>query len=321
MRLIADGVVDREGVAGLARRLGYTERHLHRQLVAVVGAGPLAVARAQRAQTARILLETTRLPIAEVAFAAGFRSVRQFNETVRQVFAMTPSELRASAGRDGRPEDSGALTLRLPYRAPLDADALLSVPRPPRDPRGGGAGRRRLSAQPAATTRQRDRRAATAGRERPRALLARRPARPGRGDPALARADGPRLRPAQRRRGARRRAAARAARALRPGLRVAGAVDGDELAVRAVLGQQVSLRGAATLASRLVAEHGEPLERPLGSVTHVFPSTRALAEADPGRPGHAPRARPRPARRSLPRSAAETSCSTRAPIARRRGRG
>ncbi|MEA2161486.1 MAG: AraC family transcriptional regulator, partial [Solirubrobacteraceae bacterium] len=99
MRLIADGVVDRDGVEGLARRLGYASRHVHRQLVTVVGAGPLALARAQRAQTARILLETTSLPMAEVAFAAGFRSLRQFNETVREVFAMTPSALRAKAAR------------------------------------------------------------------------------------------------------------------------------------------------------------------------------------------------------------------------------
>src|SRR5271165_2530366 len=85
MRLIADGVVDREGVGGLARRLGYTERHIHRQLVAVAGAGPLALARAQRAQNARILLETTALPVTEVCFAAGFQSVRQFNATIQEV--------------------------------------------------------------------------------------------------------------------------------------------------------------------------------------------------------------------------------------------
>ena len=99
MRLLADGVVDREGVPGLAQRLGYTERHLHRQLVAVVGAGPLALARAQRAQTARVLLETTSLAVAQVAFAAGFSSVRQFNDTIREVFATTPSQLRSSARR------------------------------------------------------------------------------------------------------------------------------------------------------------------------------------------------------------------------------
>src|SRR5277367_6824216 len=90
MRLIADGVVDREGVGGLAGRLGYTERHVHRQLLATVGAGPLALARAQLAQTARLLLETTDVTITAVAFAAGFQSVRQFNATVREIFAMTP---------------------------------------------------------------------------------------------------------------------------------------------------------------------------------------------------------------------------------------
>src|SRR5690349_12861757 len=94
LRLIADGVVDREGVAGLARRLGYSERQVHRQLTAEVGAGPLALARAQRAQTARVLIETTDLTITEVAFAAGFASVRQFNDTIRAIFGRTPSELR-----------------------------------------------------------------------------------------------------------------------------------------------------------------------------------------------------------------------------------
>src|ERR671935_958884 len=88
LRLIADGVIDRDGVPGLAARLGYSARQLHRTLVAEVGAGPLALARAQRAQTARVLLETTDVPVADVAFAAGFGSVRQFNDTVREVFAM-----------------------------------------------------------------------------------------------------------------------------------------------------------------------------------------------------------------------------------------
>jgi AraC family transcriptional regulator of adaptative response / DNA-3-methyladenine glycosylase II len=125
MRLINDGVVDREGVRGVAGRLGYTERHVHRQLVAAVGAGPLALARAQRAQTARILLETTPVAIAGVAFASGFQSVRQFNATVREVFAMSPRELRSHARDDGRTGDAGALVLRLPYRAPLDWEHLV----------------------------------------------------------------------------------------------------------------------------------------------------------------------------------------------------
>lgn len=102
MRLVADGVVDREGVPGLARRLGYSTRQVERQLLAELGAGPLALARAQRAQTARLLIETTALPMAEIAFAAGFASIRTFNDTVREVFALSPSELRERATRSAR---------------------------------------------------------------------------------------------------------------------------------------------------------------------------------------------------------------------------
>ena len=138
MRLIRDGCVEREGVAGLARRLGFSERHLHRQLVTELGAGPLALARAQRAQTARLLIETTALPFTDVAFAAGFPSIRQFNETVREVFATTPTQLRrgtaASGGRangrhpngDGTLAGPPALSLRLRHRAPFDAAGLLA---------------------------------------------------------------------------------------------------------------------------------------------------------------------------------------------------
>ena len=107
MRLIADGIVEREGVGGLARRVGYSERHLNRVFTDELGAGPLAVARAQRAHTARLLIETTSLPLTDVAFAAGFGSVRQFNDTVRDVFASSPSQLRASGRRRRR---SGELT-------------------------------------------------------------------------------------------------------------------------------------------------------------------------------------------------------------------
>src|SRR5690606_3657873 len=105
MRLVADGVVDREGVDGLAARLGYSARHVHRVLVAELGAGPVALARALRAQTARALLTGTDLRLADVAFAAGFGSVRQFNDTITEVFDTTPSELRRRARPDraGRP--------------------------------------------------------------------------------------------------------------------------------------------------------------------------------------------------------------------------
>ncbi|WP_173057934.1 AlkA N-terminal domain-containing protein [Phytohabitans houttuyneae] len=123
MRLISDGVVDRDGVPGLASRLGYTERHLHRMLVAELGAGPLALARAQRAQTARILIETTDLGLAEIAFAAGFGSVRQFNDTIREVFGSAPSGLRKQ--KRGPAPETGAIHLRLAYRPPLHAESLL----------------------------------------------------------------------------------------------------------------------------------------------------------------------------------------------------
>ncbi len=283
MRLIADGVVDREGVSGLAGRLGYTERHVHRQLVAVVGAGPLALARAQRAQTARILLETTTLPMTDVTFAAGFQSVRQFNATVREVFALTPSGLRTRARRYGREADSGALSLRLPYRAPLDSAGLVAFlglrAVPGVEEVLDGAYRRSLSLphgtgavelRPAdgyihARYWLADLRDLGAAMQRSRALLdldsdPRSVAEVLGTEPLL----GPLVRGA-------------------PGRRVAGAVDGHELAVRAVLGQQVSLRGASTLAGRLVAAHGEKLKRPLGAVTHVFPSAGLLADADLGR--------------------------------------
>src|SRR5438128_8579995 len=94
MRLIADGTVDREGVTGLAARVGYTTRQLERLLQAEVGANPLELARAQRSRTARVLIETTELPFGDVAFAAGFSSIRQFNDTVRTVFDLTPTALR-----------------------------------------------------------------------------------------------------------------------------------------------------------------------------------------------------------------------------------
>jgi AraC family transcriptional regulator, regulatory protein of adaptative response / DNA-3-methyladenine glycosylase II len=294
MRLVADGCVEREGVAGLARRLGYSERHLNRQLVAELGAGPLALARAQRAQTARLLIETTTLPFTELAFAAGFPSIRQFNETVREVFATTPTELRrAAAGRDGRrtngaSADSSApgatvLSLRLRYRAPLDAPGLLGFlgtrAVPGVEAIEGDAYRRVLTLPhglgiaelaPATdgdhircTLRLADLRDLAAAVQRCRRLL------DLDADPvAVAEVLGadPLL-------------AALVAHA--PGRRVPGAVDGAELAVRAVLGQQISVAGARTLAGRLTTALGEPLPAPDGTLRHAFPTATALAAADP----------------------------------------
>ena len=129
MRLIGDGVVEREGVTGLAGRLGYTPRHLGRVLTAELGAGPLALARAHRAHSARTLLASTDLPVADVAFASGFASIRQFNETILAVYETTPSGLRALARRGRSPivarDAAATITLRLPARAPFDGRGLM----------------------------------------------------------------------------------------------------------------------------------------------------------------------------------------------------
>ncbi len=283
MRLLADGCVEREGVAGLARRLGYSERHLTRQLVAELGAGPLALARAQRAQTARLLIETTTLPFTDVAFAAGFPSIRQFNETVREVFATTPTALRRGARRNGHGGGGATIALRLRYRPPLDAAGLLGFlgmrAVPGVEAWDGRAYRRVLTLPhglgvaelaPAAdgdhvdcALRLADLRDLAAAVQRCRRLL------DLDADPlAVADALGadPLLGPLVER---------------APGRRVPGAVDGAELAVRAVLGQQISVAGARTLAGRLTAALGAPLPEPDAALTHAFPSAQALAAADP----------------------------------------
>ena len=287
MRLIADGVVDREGVAGLAHRLGYTPRHLGRVLTAELGAGPLALARARRAQTARSLIETTALSYADVAFAAGFASVRQFNDTIREVYAATPSQLRGRRGA-ARPA-AGTVAMRLAVRTPFAGRALHAflaghmVPgveaagpdwyaRTLDLPHGTGAVRLEL---PDAVTAGRtafvratfvlaDLRDTGAAVERARRLLDA-DCDPVAVDEQLG-ADallGPLVR-------------------ATPGLRVAGGVDGDELAIRTVVGQQVSVAGACTVLGRIVAEHGTPVDTGIPGLTHLFPRAAALAAIDPG---------------------------------------
>lgn len=122
MRLIADGVVDRSGVTGLATVLGYSPRQLERILTAEFGAGPLALARAQRAANARVLITRTDLAMTDIAYAAGFTSVRQFNDTIRAVFATSPSQLRRAPAP--RTATDGGVTLRLPFRKPLNQQWL-----------------------------------------------------------------------------------------------------------------------------------------------------------------------------------------------------
>jgi AraC family transcriptional regulator of adaptative response / DNA-3-methyladenine glycosylase II len=288
VRLIGDGVVDREGVTGLASRLGYSARQVQRQLNAELGAGPIALARAQRGHTARVLLQTTTMQAAEVAFAAGFASVRQFNETMREIYAATPTELRAArpvrgqhrTGQDG----AAGVPLRLAYRGPYAAGQVFDllaartvggveeVIGPPggrtyrrtlRLPHGAGvaevAERTGAGGWLECSLHLGDLRDLTTATQRMRRLfdLDADPyavAERLRADPGLA----PLV-------------------AERPGLRAPGAADPEEFALRAVLGEDLPLDEARRLAASLVHAYGEPLPAPSGGLTRLFPRPADLA--------------------------------------------
>ena len=278
MRLIADGAVDREGVPGLARRLAVSDRQLNRLLIGELGAGPLALARAQRAQTARVLIETTTMPFGEVALAAGFRSVRQFNDTIREVFAARPGELRrARAG--GASPGAGAVSVRLPFRRPCDADTLL----------------RFLGDRAVVGVEEWDGETFRRTFDLPN----------GRGIVALRFDDGHVACALELESVADTQTAVQRCRRLldldadpvaiaevlgtdqvigglvsrRPGLRSPGAVDGTEALVRAVVGQQVSVVGARTVLGRIAARLGRQVDDAAGSLARTFPSAAAIAEA------------------------------------------
>ena len=292
MRYIADGVVDREGVAGLAARLGYATRHVNRMLVAEVGAGPLALARAQRAQTARLLVETTGLGMAEIAFASGFTSVRQFDDTVRQLLGCTPTELRARTVRSRRRRPSlenttgtGSATtiaLRLPYRRPMAVAELLAFlgarvvhgletfekgtyTRTLRLPHGDAL----VALAPgdghvAAALTLAELSDLSAAVARCRRLLDL-DADPGAVDADLG--SDPLLGPLVR---------------ATPGLRVAGAVEGFETAVRTVAGQQVSVAAARRVVACLVGAAGPRLGAAAASRDRDVPA-EVLAAPPPDR--------------------------------------
>ncbi|WP_132991893.1 AlkA N-terminal domain-containing protein [Gordonia zhaorongruii] len=285
MRLIGDGIVDRDGVTGLAAALGYTERHLNRVLTAELGAGPKALARTHRATSARVLLTGTDMPIADVAFASGFASVRQFNDTIRDLYAATPSELRA-AGRRNRAHIGDGIALRLPFRAPYDAawtryglaahavDGLESwdgttYSRALALPHGPACVRLSLETDHAAVRFDHlDMRDLGAGVNRVRRLLDL-DADPIavdehlRGDAFL----GPLV-------------------DAHPGIRLPGSVDGTETLVRVMMGQQISVKSARTRIGQLVDELGErapwaggvPADaRAAPQPARLFPTAEAIA--------------------------------------------
>jgi AraC family transcriptional regulator of adaptative response / DNA-3-methyladenine glycosylase II len=272
-------------------------------LAAEVGAGPLALARAQRARTARILVETTTLPMGDIAFAAGFASIRQFNATMLEVYDTAPSVLRERAerrrsspkgkavepGATGAAGAAGALCLRLPFRPPIDLDRALgylgarAVPgvevvtateyaRTISLPNGPGVARLRIVPGQnwvECSLALADLRDVTAAVQRCRRLL------DLDADPLAISgflASDPVIGPLA---------------VACPGRRSVGAVDGDEIALRAVLGQQVSVAAARRLAGRLAALHGGPLPASFGdagseALTHVFPDVATIAALDPG---------------------------------------
>ncbi|MGF0115280.1 AlkA N-terminal domain-containing protein [Promicromonospora sp. Marseille-Q5078] len=312
MRLIADGVVDREGTDGLAARLGYSARHVHRLLTAELGAGPLALARAQRAQTARSLVVGTDLPLADVAFAAGFGSIRQFNDTVVEVFATTPSDLRARARRRSAPafqhaipravgpdgatdrmlEGDGAadvarvrLDLELPVREPFDSRGVVAF-----------LAARAVDGVEVADLDGDDARYA-------RTLYL--PHGPGAAEVVAGPGVGP-GRVAVRLELAAAADVSVAVTRLRrlldldadpaavdttlagdpalaplvtrtPGLRVPGTVDPHEIVVRAIVGQQISVAAARTHLSRLAAGAGAPYASAVPGLTRLFPTPAQVA--------------------------------------------
>jgi AraC family transcriptional regulator of adaptative response / DNA-3-methyladenine glycosylase II len=278
--LIAEGLLDEEGVEGLARRLNVGARQLRRLFLQQVGASPLAVAQTRRIHFAKTLIDETSLPLADVAFSAGFSSIRRFNAAFRQAYGRAPSQLRRHSRARPASEDC-AIELRLAYRPPYDWPALI-----------GFLGARAIPGVEAVDPRAYRRTvriAGAAGVIEVRPVEGRRQLRltvPGGLSPHLAQivervkrmfdlkadpavyaghlAADPLLAPRVR---------------AHPGLRLPGAWDGFEIAVRAILGQQVSLRGANTLAGRLVAACGEPLPAPQAGLGCLFPTAERLAEA------------------------------------------
>jgi AraC family transcriptional regulator of adaptative response / DNA-3-methyladenine glycosylase II len=299
MRLVSDGVVEREGVEGLAAALGYSTRQLNRVVTQEYGAGPLALARSRRAQTARVLIETTTLNFADIAFASGFASVRQFNDTIRQVYAASPTGLRAGARSPTPASRPGTIHTRLAVREPFAARDLhhfLAVhavrgieatgpgwyERSLRLPHGPGVVRVDLATRPVGqvgcTFTLSDARDLAPATERTRRLLDA-DCDPVAVDDALG--EDPLLAPLV---------------TGRPGLRVPGQLDGAEVALQTVLGQQVSLASARTAAARLVEEYGDPLGLDGDhEVSRLFPTAARIAALDADDPAalRMPRSRAR----------------------------
>ena len=278
LRLIAEGALEDDGVDTLAERLGIGSRHMRRLFLEHLGATPVAVAQTRRLLAAKKLIDETSLPLTEIAIASGFGSIRRFNAAFLETWGRSPRELRRTRGRTPA---GGPCTLELRYRPPFDWAALLGFLAGRAI--GGvefvegdiyrrtivtGRGPGWIEVRPSSTTAltlsvhcpDSSELLTIASRVRrlfdldadPQVIAAH--LRP---DPLL----GPLLK-------------------ARPGLRVPSAWDGFELGVRAILGQQVSVAGASTLAARLVQKLGQPVAFDVAGLTHTFPSPAEFANAD-----------------------------------------
>jgi len=278
LRLIEDGQLDRGSVTTLAARIGVGERHLRRLFVEELGAGPLEIAATRRLLFAKKLLGETALPVTQVALASGYASVRRFNAAFRGTYGQSPRTLR----RAPRQAQASALTLRLPYRAPYDFQALLAFFARRAVPGvehveahaytrhfafDGVAGSLRVTQRPGEDALALDVSFPHTARLHEISARVRRMFDLDADIAAInahLRRD-PRLRALVRR---------------HPGQRLPGGWDGFEIALRAVLGQQVSVAAARTLAQRLVQRYGVEVQRDDGSRLQLFPAPQRLADAD-----------------------------------------
>jgi AraC family transcriptional regulator of adaptative response / DNA-3-methyladenine glycosylase II len=281
VRRIGEGALNDVSVEALARSLGVSGRHLHRAVVATLGVSPVELAQTQRLAFAKRLLHDSSLGVAEIAFASGFRSVRRFNSAFRSRFGRCPSEARRTLGRVAGSAREDAIRLRLDFRPPLAWSELLRFLAMRAIPGvehvedgvyrrtvtvGGRAGWIRAAIDEGRGCVQADVSASLVGALVPLAARLRHlldlDARPSEIDALLA--QDPLFRPRVR---------------ATPGRRVPGAFDGFEAAARAVLGQQVTVKGATTLAARLVARFGVPFASPFPDLHHLFPEPSRLAAA------------------------------------------
>jgi AraC family transcriptional regulator, regulatory protein of adaptative response / DNA-3-methyladenine glycosylase II len=280
LALIELGALDDSGVEELATRLGLGERQLRRLFREHLGASPIAVAQTRRLLLAKQLVHETRLPMTEVAFASGYGSIRRFNETFQALYGRPPSELRRLGGEDVPMAAQGELSLLLRYQPPYDWPAMLEFLRARAIP---GVERVKdnsytrtfsldgiqgtVAIRPATGNALKASIRTTKLSVLPQLIARLRRVFDLAADPLAISAHlatDPSLAPLV---------------SKRPGLRVPGAWDGFELAIRAVLGQQITVSGAIRLAGRLVAAYGEPMAAADGDLTHVFPLPAVLARA------------------------------------------